>query len=119
MISATASRQIPWDQHALRQPIYLSGRGAASNPIPSAEGSAASDEIAQAWGATKDTTSIAVLQAFAEQYSRTIYAEMALARIAELQKSQEQSAFNPADSLRFPRVLMRQPARARKACNTV
>ena len=95
VISATASRQIPWDQHALRQPIYLSGRGAASNPILPAEGSAATDEIAQAWGATKDTTSIAVLQAFAERYSRTIYAEMALARIAELQKSQEQSALQP------------------------
>jgi hypothetical protein len=38
---------------------------------------------------------MAVLQAFAERYSRTIYAELALARIVELQKSQEQSALQP------------------------
>ncbi|MGE5266855.1 MAG: caspase family protein, partial [Deltaproteobacteria bacterium] len=84
VISSTASRQVPWDQHALRQPIFLSGRGAASSPVPQVEKSRESDEIAQAWAATKDSTSIAVLQAFAERYRQTFYGEMADARIAEL-----------------------------------
>ena len=92
VISSTASRQVPWDQHALRQPIYLSGRGAASSPMPQAERGRESDEIAQAWAATKDSTSIAVLQAFAERYAQTFYGEMANARIGELQRLQEQSA---------------------------
>jgi hypothetical protein len=92
VISSTASRQVPWDQHALRQPIYLSGRGAAGGPMPQAEKVPERDEIAQAWAATKDSTSIAVLQAFAERYGQTVYGEMAAARIAELQRLQEQSA---------------------------
>lgn len=41
-------------------------------------------EAAEAWNATKDTTNIAVLEAFVERYSSTFFATLARARIDEL-----------------------------------
>jgi formylglycine-generating enzyme required for sulfatase activity len=45
-------------------------------------------EAAEAWSATKDTTSTAVLEAFIVRYKDTFYAEIARARIEELKKQQ-------------------------------
>jgi TPR repeat protein/serine/threonine protein kinase len=45
-------------------------------------------EAAEAWAATKDTSSIPVLETFSARYKDTFYAEMAGARIAELKKQQ-------------------------------
>lgn len=90
VISSTASRQVPWDQHALRQPIYLAGKpnetNASSSSMPS---NSVLNEIAQAWDATKDTASIAVLETFAQRYKSTIYADLATARIGELRQLQK------------------------------
>ena len=62
-------------------------------PAPSGVGTAPapavhlrSSEAAEAWNATKDTTNVAVLDAFVARYGDTFYAELARARIAELQK---------------------------------
>jgi uncharacterized caspase-like protein len=43
-------------------------------------------EAAEAWSATKDATSLAVLEAFAARYKDTFYAELAHARIDELKR---------------------------------
>jgi formylglycine-generating enzyme required for sulfatase activity/uncharacterized caspase-like protein len=48
----------------------------------------AANEAAVAWGATKDTTSPAVLEAFAKQFDGTIYAGLARARLEELKRTQ-------------------------------
>ena len=45
-----------------------------------------SSEAAEAWNATKDTTNVAVLGAFVARYRDTFYAELARARIEDLQK---------------------------------
>src|SRR4029077_3335108 len=45
-------------------------------------------EAAEAWGATKDATSIAVLEAFAARYKESFYADLARSRIDELRKGQ-------------------------------
>jgi hypothetical protein len=50
--------------------------------------SARLSEAAEAWAATKDTTSIAVLEAFMMRYTDTIYADLAWARAEELRKQQ-------------------------------
>ncbi len=80
VIAETASRQIPWDQHALRQQIFLGGK----QSVAAKEPQAVSNDAASAWGATKDTTSIAVLEALANRYRSTVYADLAEARIKEL-----------------------------------
>ena len=43
-------------------------------------------ELAEAWDASKETTSIAVLEAFVARYKDTFYAELARARIEELKR---------------------------------
>ena len=46
------------------------------------------DRATQAWLATKDTTSIAILEDFIRQYGSTPYGSMARARLEELKKNQ-------------------------------
>jgi uncharacterized caspase-like protein len=50
-------------------------------------GKQARNEAAQAWAATKDTKSVDVLTAFIKAYSSTFYAELARARLKDLQAS--------------------------------
>jgi len=45
-------------------------------------------DAAQAWAVTQDTTSVAVLEAFARQFEGTPYAAMARVRLDELKKNQ-------------------------------
>ena len=52
-------------------------------------------EAAVAWGSTKDTTSPAILEAFIRQFSGTVYASMAQARLEELQRSRSAAAVPP------------------------
>lgn len=46
------------------------------------------DQAAQAWAATRDTASPAVLEAFVRQYGNSLYAPFARARLDELKSSQ-------------------------------
>lgn len=59
-----------------------------------------SSEAAEAWSATKDATSLAVLEAFAARYKETFYAELAQARIDELKKQHAAAAKSEADAAR-------------------
>ncbi len=52
------------------------------------------DPAAQAWAATKDTTSIAILEDFVRHFGSTVFGSMARARITELKKAQL-AAINP------------------------
>jgi hypothetical protein len=52
-------------------------------------------DAVEAWAATKDTTNIAVLEAFITRYKDTFYAELALARVEELKKQQVAIAVPP------------------------
>jgi formylglycine-generating enzyme required for sulfatase activity len=58
---------------------------AASVVVAKAPGA---NEAAVAWGATKDTTSPAVLEAFVKEFDGTIYAGLARARLEELKRTQ-------------------------------
>jgi uncharacterized caspase-like protein len=51
-----------------------------------------SSEAAEVWGAAKDTTNPAVLEAFIERYKDTFFAEMARARVADLKRAQAAAA---------------------------
>ena len=87
VMAATANRQIPWDQHALRARLYLAGRSKPAGGKSANAPQAPVSEAAMAWSATKDSTSIGVLSAFAKRYPNSVYADMAQSRIVELQRS--------------------------------
>jgi uncharacterized caspase-like protein len=58
---------------------------------PSASGSNAPNESAQAWSATKDTTNPAVLEAFIQRYRETFFADLARARLSDIRQSKKLS----------------------------
>jgi formylglycine-generating enzyme required for sulfatase activity len=55
-------------------------------------------EAAEAWDRTKDTTNLAVLEAFIARYKDTFYADLARARVDDLKKQQVALAPPPAKS---------------------
>ena len=93
----TGGAQQPWVSSS---PIDGDFYFAAPAPGPAAGGP---DDAAQAWAATRDTTSIAVLDAFIRQYGSSIYAPFARARRDELKNSQQAvTTPNPAPTQARP-----------------
>ena len=92
----TAGTQQPWvSSSPISGRFYFAGASAPpSLPAASPTGETAhSDRQAErAWGVTKDTTSIAVLQDFIRQFGGTPYGSMARARLEELKRSQQAPA---------------------------
>jgi len=79
---ATGGEQQPWvSSSPIDGDFYFAG------PAPGAAAGGA-DDAAQAWAATRDSTSIAVLDAFIRQYGSSIYAPFARARRDELKNGQ-------------------------------
>jgi uncharacterized caspase-like protein len=76
--------QVPWENSALTGRFYFNPNTQVTT------GSIGThlrlSEAAEAWNAAKDTTSIAVLEAFLARYPNTFFAELARARIEELRK---------------------------------
>jgi formylglycine-generating enzyme required for sulfatase activity/uncharacterized caspase-like protein len=84
--------QRPSFYHELSGNFYL----VPAAPVAVAAARQAVDEAARAWSMTKDTTSVAVLEAFRREFRDTIYAEMARARLDELHARQSFAAAPPA-----------------------
>jgi hypothetical protein len=62
--------------------------GGEEQPAAPAVAQPSPNEAERAWAVTKDTTSPAVLQAFIRRFGKTVYGEMARARLDELNKRQ-------------------------------
>jgi uncharacterized caspase-like protein len=77
--------QDPWLSFPALPTVYFAGRGEEKPAAPAALQPRVS-EAAEAWDRTKDTTNIAVLEAFIARYKDTFFAEMARARVNELKK---------------------------------
>lgn len=86
VVAATKGAQVPWDHSALQGRFYF-------NPPPPAVPPAA-----EAWDRTKDTKSVAVLEAFVARYEDTIYADLARARLEDLKKQQQSVQPAPGES---------------------
>jgi carboxyl-terminal processing protease len=86
---ATSRTQLPELSLSLIGEFYLKGRPQveATAPLPAAPPLPAS-AAAQAWAAVNDTTSMAVLDAFIQQYGDSIYGSFARARRDELKNTQ-------------------------------
>jgi hypothetical protein len=87
VLQATSGQQVPWEHSSLTQQFHFRravlAPSAADQPQPVHPSPTQNDE-AMAWATTKDTTSVAVLEAFLKHYSSGVYAEMARARLQEL-----------------------------------
>jgi formylglycine-generating enzyme required for sulfatase activity len=92
VLAATGDKQVPWENHALRGRFYFNppGQAPAVPPAPTRF-----SEAAEAWDRAKDTTSVAVLEAFVVRYKDTFYADLARARIEELKRAQVAVATPP------------------------
>src|SRR5262249_29431394 len=87
VMNATQRKQVPWEHSALTKRVYFNAVVQTALPTPVAP--VRLSEAAEAWGATRDTTNIAVLEAYIVRYSDTFYAELARARIDELKKQED------------------------------
>jgi uncharacterized caspase-like protein len=84
VMKETEKKQVPWEHSALTGRFYFNPAG----PVPAATPvtPVRSSEAAEAWAATRDTRSVALLEAFILRYRDTFYAELARARIEELRR---------------------------------
>jgi formylglycine-generating enzyme required for sulfatase activity/uncharacterized caspase-like protein len=83
--------QRPAFYHELSGDFFLVPR-AETAPLAVTANAAPANEASVAWATTKDTTSPAVLDAFIRQFSGTVYANMARARLDELKRAQGPAA---------------------------
>src|SRR5262249_52990311 len=74
--------QVPWEHSALTRRFYFSAGGQSdASPLAARPGLT---EAANLWSAIKDTSNLAVVDAFAARYSETVFADLARARANEL-----------------------------------
>jgi len=84
VMQATGNAQQPWvSASPIKGTFHFVVSGEVTiTPAPPSRTS----EAAEAWAATQNSTSVAVLQTFADRYGDTIYGRMARARIDELKR---------------------------------
>lgn len=80
---STGGTQQPWVSNS-----PIDGRFYFASPPVPANANPGTDGAAQAWAATRDTTSVAVIETFIQQYGDSIYAPFARARRDELKNNQ-------------------------------
>ena len=89
--------QDPWLSFPSLPPVYFAGKPDAAAAPPTAPPGlqAYLSEAAEAWDRTKDSTNIAVLEAFISRYINTYYAELARAQLEVAKKQQSALAREP------------------------
>jgi formylglycine-generating enzyme required for sulfatase activity len=93
-----AIRQEPYLGFSALGDVYLAGKG--TKPAEPPPTGARLSEAAEAWDRTKDTTNIAILEAFITRFKDTFLAELVRGRIDELKKQQLAIATPPPPSPR-------------------
>lgn len=93
VLKTTGNRQEPFVYGSLggAEVALVEKEGEAASPVPAGTPAANSPsfEAERAWAAAKETTSVAVLEAFVARFKDTFYADLAKAKIEELKKAQE------------------------------
>ncbi|MGO9174195.1 MAG: SUMF1/EgtB/PvdO family nonheme iron enzyme [Rhodomicrobium sp.] len=89
VMAATAEKQVPWDNNALRAKFYFNRAPAPASPA------APLSADAQAWSLVQNSGSEAVLEEFARRFPGSVYAGFAKARLEELRRSNTGSSSKP------------------------
>jgi uncharacterized caspase-like protein len=89
--------QDPWLSFPSLPPVYFASKPDAATSRPTAPPGVQVylSEAAEAWDRTKDSTNIAVLEAFIARYENTYYAELARAQLEVAKKQQSALAREP------------------------
>lgn len=105
VMAATANKQEPFTYGTLGgQPIFLSApkEVAATESAPTVEPESAATgapskdkQAAEAWIAVKDTTSVGVLKTYIARFEGTVFADLAAARLAEIEAAAAPAAESP------------------------
>jgi hypothetical protein len=74
---------VPWEHSALTERFYFNP--AAQSPARQPAAQLRLSEVAEAWSAVKDTANVALLEAFLARYKDSFFAELARARIKEVE----------------------------------
>ncbi len=117
VLKTTGNRQEPFVYGSLggSEVALVEKEGEAASPAPAATGTPAANspsfEAERAWAAAKETTSLAVLEAFVARFKDTFYADLAKAKIEELKRAQE-AKLAPPPSNPVPGPAPMQPASA-------
>jgi uncharacterized caspase-like protein len=91
----TDRRQVPWEHSSLTRRFYFNATAQATATASAAQ--LRLSEAADAWNATKESSSLALLDAFAARYSDTFFAELARARMDELKSATAPSRASALD----------------------
>jgi uncharacterized caspase-like protein len=112
----TQRTQLPELSLSIIGEFYLKGQlNVTITPAPQQPSQSPTlDPAAQAWLATRDTSSIAVLEDFIRQFGNTPYGSMARARLEELKKSQAAVVAPPT----LPPQVRLPPGSYRYSCNS-
>ena len=86
VMKETQRQQVPWEHSALTGRFYFNPTAQTAEPAKVAP--VRLSEAAEAWGAARDSTNVAVLEAFISRFNDTFYADMAKARVEELKKQE-------------------------------
>src|SRR5215471_777897 len=92
----TDHRQVPWEHSAITRRFYFGagGQPAASSRVAQRRAS----EAATLWSAIKDTSSLALVDAFAARYRETVFGELARARAQQLRSETAASGLAPSQA---------------------
>ena len=90
VMNATQRKQVPWEHSAMTGRFYFKPPDPNVGPPAIAKGRLS--EASEAWGATKETKDIALLERFIARYKETFYAELARSRIDELKRVERAAA---------------------------
>jgi formylglycine-generating enzyme required for sulfatase activity len=86
VMAATAEKQVPWDNNALRAKFYFHSAPALATPA------APLSADAQAWSLVQNSASEAVLEEYIRRFPDSVYAGFAKARLDELKQSKAAQA---------------------------
>ena len=84
VMKETDGKQVPWEHSALTGRFYFSR--AAQAPVADPATRWWPSEAAEAWNVVKDSSSVAILGAFVARYGDTFLADLARARMEELNR---------------------------------
>ena len=105
--------QDPWMSASTLPEVYLAGReNSVGTPTP-APAISRSSEAAEAWDRTKDSASVAALEAFIRRFGDTYYGDLAKVRLAELKKVESKEAEAARQATRAARQKADEEARAK------
>src|SRR5262245_28926772 len=119
VVDKTKGDQVPWTEDGIqrRQRVLFGGEAKVAPSLqPTPLAPVRLSESAEAWVATKDSTSTAVLEAFIARYKDTFYVELARARIEEIKKSQVTSSTSKQQPTAMGGMLRCRSHSERNAC---